>query len=214
MDLEATFPYRVFTSLPSRDDRRGRLLERLAALKLEVEWFAAASEADMEDAGSFKSRAHRAHATTVERVLDAAIARDADAVLIMEDDVIFAPHFRAKCAQVELPSDWGLCYLGCQHFRPPAHANPGLVRTTQAYDTHAFGIRRPYYEAVRQALRSASSDCVDVRISDLHERVPTYAAYPNLAWQEESWSDIAQASYSNYDGDGRQKLFREVLTEL
>ena len=55
---------------------------------------------------------------------------------------------------------------------------------------------------------------VDAAVSALHGKIPTYAAFPNLVWQAESWSDIAGRSYSNYGPDGRQRIWIEAVEPL
>ena len=51
-------------------------------------------------------------------------------------------------------------------------------------------------------------------LAALQDQIPTYAAYPNLAWQSEGYSDLAGRSYSNYHPDGRQRLFAHAVANL
>src|SRR4030095_5583440 len=55
----------------------------------------------------------------------------------------------------------------------------------------------------------------DRLLAELHKTIPTYAAWPNLAWQLEDESDIVCHRYSNYDQlSGRQRNFPEAIDGL
>jgi hypothetical protein len=140
-------------------------------------------------------------------------------LLLLEDDVVFHPNFSRRVKELELPEDWGIFYFGCQHLEPPQAVSPGVVRVRRALDTHAVGIRAEHFYTVRAAMRGGGKGaqgnrCSDALLSSLHKFVPTYAAYPNLAWQREIYSDLRQKIYSNYFRDGRQKRLRRLLTAI
>jgi hypothetical protein len=81
-----------------------------------------------------------------------------------------------------------------------------------ALDTHAFAVRAPYFRRVIAALDARRVEnrgrghalASDWFLADLHEEIPTYACYPNLAWQAVSSSDLAGGTYSNYTATGEQ----------
>ena len=54
----------------------------------------------------------------------------------------------------------------------------------------------------------------DVLLSTLHKSIPTYTAFPNLAWQAVEHSDLTGRTYSNYAPDGQQRSFRHILSSL
>lgn len=91
-----------------------------------------------------------------------------------------------------------------------------------ALDTHGWGgPRAPYFREVMAALRGAdrqptlSTYLADaLTLARLHERIPTYAVYPNLAWQEENHSDLLKGTYSTYQPDGIQKPAPYAVTGL
>ena len=218
MDLNADFPYRAFISLPHRQDRRDTLLPRLAAACLgDAEWFRALpTEALCGKARGFQSSAKRSLALGKRLLLRLAQRRRASALLLLEDDVVFHPEFAARVEAIQLPEAWGIFFFGCLHVDPPSPVAPGLVRVTKALDHHAVAIRAPYYLAARAAMggRVSGAHSSDVLLAALQDQIPTYAAYPNLAWQSEGYSDLAGRSYSNYHPDGRQRLFAHAVANL
>jgi hypothetical protein len=168
-----------------------------------------------EDAGRY------ALALTQRLAIRAAQRLKAPAVLLLEDDVVFHPNFLALFETIELPEDWGIFYLGCSHREAPSWAGPRIVRCSFSVDTHAVAIRSTHYDAVIRKLdRHLKDDDQDVpKASDqylalLHKEAPSYACYPNLAWQDLSGSDLTGHEYSNYTSDGRQRIWTHVISDL
>jgi hypothetical protein len=159
-------------------------------------------------------------ALTQRLALREARRRGAPAVLLLEDDVVFHPNFQALVSAVDLPDDWGIFYLGCTHNRRPSWAGTRVVRCDYAVDTHAIAVRAPYYGRVMEMLdRHLKPDLGVAKASDqflalLHQEIPSYACYPNLAWQDVSASDLTNHVYSNYTKDGRQKNWQESVVTL
>ena len=217
MDLLRTFPFRAFISLEWRADRRERLSEQLSGLGFDAQWFPAVHAGHVgTDTRGYLSPSKRAVALSKRCVLRAARKSGADAVLIFEDDVVFHQEFIERIASIDLPDDWAIFYLGCQHIETPVLVSPGLVRVNRALDGHAWAVRRPCFNLVSAAMRGATKGatgriCSDVMVSSLHRRVPTYAAWPNLAWQGCDYSDVAGRIYSNYDPDGTQRVSRHII---
>lgn len=168
----------------------------------------------------YESAGRYALALTQRLALREAARRRAPAVLLLEDDVVFHPNFRSLLATVELPDDWGIFYLGCSHRRRPEWAGARVVASKYAVDTHAVAVRSPYYRVVMQMLdRHVKPDLKVARASDqylalLHEKIPTYACHPNLAWQAASTSDLAGQHYTNYGRDGQQRNFPESVSGM
>jgi hypothetical protein len=112
-----------------------------------------------------------------------------------------------------------MLYLGCQHIEKPEMVSTGLVRVRRALDNHAVVIRASVFLRVRAALRGSGKGCrgkahSDLLLSAIHQTVPTYATYPNLAWQGTGFSDLQSRNYSNYESDGRQKWNAHFLKNL
>lgn len=219
--LREWFPLRMFLSLRQREDRRAALLPRLAAAGLgDAEWFPAVEVAALRgNARRFASLGKRSCALGKRLVLREAGRRKVPAVLFLEDDLVFHPEFEKRIANLELPEDWGIFHLGCLHIETPEYHSPGLVRVRRAVDNHAVAIRAEWFLRVRAALRGWGARDgkklhSDVLLSTLNKIIPSYAAYPNLAWQAETYSDIERKSYSNYHPDGRQRWNTHVLANF
>ena len=220
MDLQAEFPWWVYFSLKSREDRRAALLPQLGVAGMEAEWFPTVDgQALGGETRGFLTPGRRALALTNRRALREAGRRRAGAVGILQDDAVFHGGFAARAAALTLPEDWGIFYFGCQHIEPPERHSPGLVRVRRAVDAHAFAVRAPHYLRVRKALRGGGKGArdeayPDILLSWLHREIPTYAAFPNLIWQAEGWSDLLGREHCNYDADGGQRLWREAVGGL
>jgi len=220
MDTEREFPFRAFISLEARVDRRERFFPRLREAGFDAEWFKPNEPGRLNgDSRGFASLGKRSLALTKRRILREAGRRGAGAALIIEDDAVFAPEFIARTDEITLPEDWGIFNFGCQHIETPHRVTPVIVRVARALDGHAFAVRRPFYAIVRARMRGLAKragGCLhsDVLLSSLHRQIPTYAAFPNLAWQAVDRSDLSGITYSNYDPDGSQRRFRHVVRPL
>jgi glycosyl transferase family 25 len=214
------FPHKYYLNLDRRADRRERCEALFADLGWDVRRHSAVDARTLDDARGFAGTGRYAHAVSTRLILRRATLAGAEAVLILEDDVVFHPALEERLAEMELPADWGIFYLGCQHCERPELVSPGLVRVRAPLDTHAWAVRREYFLEVRRALRGKfwpPDDTIpnaDILLAELTRRVPSYAAYPNLAWQEEDESDLAGAHYANYGPDGVQVPNRHCLPGL
>jgi Core-2/I-Branching enzyme len=241
MDFEKEFPLRFWINLGRREDRRMDMEGRLEELGITAERFAAVdaagvksatgkrrtlerlsrdAPATMKEVRGYESAGRYSLALTQRLALREAARRGAPAVLLLEDDVVFHPNFQTLIGAVDLPEDWGIFYLGCAHAETPDWAGRRVVRVSNAVDTHAVAIRAPYFRRVMEMLdRHGKPDLGVAKASDqflalLHKEIPTYACYPNLAWQDVSGSDLKGEKYSNYTKDGRQKNWGAAVEGL
>lgn len=106
------------------------------------------------------------------RVIEDALTDDCEAVLIFEDDAIFAPGF-SKCAEQfmnTVPTDWHQIYFGGQHLdadsNPPVALNDTVLRCRNVNRTHAYALRRSMMVDVYRVLSALPEDPQDVQ--DLH----------------------------------------------
>lgn len=165
----------------------------------------------------YSSAGRYALALTQRLAIRQARLRGAEAVLLLEDDVVFHPNFRALIREIELPDDWGIVFFGCQHFEEPIPCAPGIVRVKHAVDTHAVAIRKPYYNRVIEALNAHGKPtpnhplASDRFLAALQSEIPTYACFPNLAWQSNEESDLVHATYTHYQNGGTQKHQQEFI---
>ena len=189
----------------------------MADAGVSAQWFRAVDARRLRRWKGFAGLPQRAHSITFRLLLRAAQLRGSAALLVLEDDAVFHPEFRDRVAALKLPDDWQIFYFGCQHLAPPTRVNDGLVRVKRALDTHAVAFRRSAFLEARRVMRGdvkGRGQCSDVLLSSLHEKLPTYAAFPNLIWQALGESDIARRCYSNYDVEGRQRHGAEKLRHL
>lgn len=225
MRYEEDFPLRFWINLGRREDRRMRMEGVLEGVSFGAERFPAVDSRRCRvkegEVRGYESPGRYALALTQRLAIREAKRRGAPAVLLLEDDVVFHPNFRALAAGVELPEDWGIFYLGCAHPVRPEWVGMRVVRCRYAVDTHAVAIHSRYYDRVMEMLdRHGKEDFPGVaKASDqflalLHKEIPSYACYPNLAWQAESSSDLAGVSYSNYQKDGFQKQWTDAVGGL
>jgi hypothetical protein len=225
MRFEQEFPVRFWINLGRREDRRIRMEAVLADAGVTAERLPAVDarrcKVKQGMVRGYESAGRYALALTQRLAIREAKRRGVPAVLLFEDDVVLHPNFRALAEMVELPEDWGIFYFGCAHHAKPEWAGMRVVRCKYAVDTHAVAVKAEYYDRVMQMLdRYGKEDLPEVaKASDqflaiLHREIPSYACYPNLAWQSESTSDLAGVSYSNYHRDGFQKNWTGAVSGL
>src|SRR5688572_1675152 len=189
MDFDAVFPHKYLLNLARREDRRVRCEELFAAQGWKVRRQAAVDARRLKSAHGFESPGKYGHSLGTRIILRRAMLAKAEAVFIFEDDIVFHPALKERLAEIELPDDWGIFYLGCQHHERPELVSPGVVRVTAPLDTHAWGVRAEYFMEARRALtgkywpRGEWTAAADLLLAELTRRVPACAAYPNLAWQ-------------------------------
>ncbi|MBB5353723.1 hypothetical protein HNR46_003984 [Haloferula luteola] len=186
-------------------------LERIPAPPGDKALTAPAIVRGYDDAGRY------ALALTQRLAIRRAKLRRAEAVLLLEDDVIFHPNFRALAEGIDLPDDWGMFFLGCKHVEEPIPCAPGVVRVTHAIDTHAVAIRQPYFNRVIGALDAHGKPTPDHPLASdrflaaLQKEIPSYACFPNLAWQATDSSDLLHQTYSSYHLAGTQKAGLDLI---
>jgi hypothetical protein len=218
MDFEKTFPNRFYLNLARRQDRRTLAEDQFRSIALRVERFPAVDACWVKELRGHDTKARYALALTTRLLLRRMIQQKATSVLIFEDDVVLAPDFVERVETLELPEDWGMFYLGAQHHIRPVAVGRGLVRVGLALDAQAFAINGRYLHKVYRALEQGGKRTFpgSIQISDfiyatLHAEIPTYAAFPNLAWQGIEESDVQGKNYSNYGITGDQLPAPEIM---
>jgi hypothetical protein len=203
MDLNSTFPAKYYLNLGPDEIRRRIVEQRFAEQGLLVKRQAAVDGRWLKNSRGYVRTCRAALALTKRAALRQAQMSGAEAVLLFEDDVVLHPEFASLVANLRLPDDWGIFFLGCVHMERPVPHSTGLVRVTKAYDHHAWAVRRNHFSALRQIMRGSAIkqglDFSDHRVAELQREIPTYAAWPNLVWQDrELWGNC------NYDEHGNQ----------
>ncbi len=211
--MEKIFPLRLCLNLEQRTDRRMQATEQFAKIAMEVEFFSAVDgrkKSQLTDPGAYGC------ALSHILMLRKAWQSGAEAVLIFEDDVVIHKNLRLWVEAIELPVDWGMCYFGNQHMYPPSIEQRGLVRIHESQSTHAYAVRREWIPTVMKAMREGLKTCrpCDLVLVELHQMVPTYGFYPNLAWQRQSYSNITGRTVRPFETDGVQRWQQDTIKEL
>ena len=115
-------------------------------------------------------------------------------MLLMEDDVIFAPLFDEMYPQFmeRVPDDWGFIFFGGYHFRQPQEVVPGVLRTRGVLGNECVLIRSNVVPEVQRILETIpwNTDAGDKRISQLFDQYPAYAPVGMFAGQNTGYSYI------------------------
>ena len=218
MDFEQTFPLRVCMNLDRRPERWETAAAEFSRAGLDVRRRSAVDGKLVRNTHGYAWPSRYAVGLTKRLIVREARLRRAEAVFLFEDDVVLHPDWRQRLERLAVPDDWGMLMLGCQHTSRPVPVAPGLVRVTGAADNHAIGFRREWYDRVLYTLRHGREDArrwpdtaSDRHISALMKEIPTYAPFPNLAWQREAVSDQTGTRYTLYGQDGVQIPSRKLL---
>jgi len=147
---------------------------------------------------------YRSHLAIMERCLNEGVG----SVLILEDDAAFIDDFTAKAtlALAEVPDDWGMLYLGGQHFKttPPTPISEYILKPANVQRTHAYALRGQTLRDVYQFLSDTQSETwkprhhVDHRLGvflETHD-APAYAVAHWLVGQGAGRSDVGAGSTS------------------
>jgi hypothetical protein len=198
-------------NLPQRTDRRREMDAELARFSLHADgrrlrYFPAIRP---DHAGDFPSLGARGCFLSHLAIIDAAIADGLPDVLVMEDDLAFAPllaHFPASaCEQLAL-GDWDFAYFGHVHPVGASHSGrvPALQPSTEPLATTHFyalngRILRPLREHLAACLTRPSGhplgspmhvDGAYSLFRAAHPGCVTLIATPSLGHQRSSRSDI------------------------
>src|SRR5215212_2518982 len=159
-DLNEVFPNKVCINLERRSDRWRRMQARFADHGItNVTRFHALDGLSIDVPASWDDfpgayACLQSHLAVIEN----AYQNKTDSVLIIEDDVVFPPHFNRAFSQYikELPDDWDMLYFGALHGDPPVSVTEHIVKLTHSLSTYTYALKHTIYEAFidlnRQAL--------------------------------------------------------------
>ena len=113
--------------------------------------------------------------------------------LIFEDDVVFDECFRERFAtsMAQVPQDWDMLLLGGSHWSPPERVAGDIYRAVATVATHAYALKRTIFDSFID-LNRASNRPVNCNNTILQGEFRCYCISPDLAWQEDGYSDIAE----------------------
>jgi len=98
------------------------------------------------DPRGYENKGRYALALTIRLAIRKAKQLKSPSLLLLADDAILHPNFHELISRIELPDDWGIFYLGCQHTSRPKPLAEGLVKVTRALDSHAWAIQESAYD--------------------------------------------------------------------
>lgn len=116
---------------------------------------------------------------------------------IYEDDVMFLQGERIiEMVMKELPEDWDMLYLGASPQEPFTRYSPHLFRMGKSWTTHAIVWHNRKDGVIDFILRNQDTiDKWDVFLSEwIHPKFNCFLAYPLIATQHQTKSDIARRS--------------------
>ena len=112
----------VYVNLAHREDRRAETEYQLFQLGLTAQRQPGIKAAWVRDPWGFQNERRYACSLAKRLAIRRGFQTGAEAVLLLEDDVVFHPEFHDRLAGIELPENWGLFYLGCRHCSRPRFA--------------------------------------------------------------------------------------------
>jgi GR25 family glycosyltransferase involved in LPS biosynthesis len=202
MKLDDCFDKEVCINLKRRADRWGECQEEFKKHGIErVERHAAVDGRNVAMDGVHVMPGEIALTITHIQILNEALDNDLRSVLVLEDDVEFAPDFQEKfeVAWSEVPNDWEIVYFGGNHQSPPIPFKEHVSICNRTFAMHAVAIRQPAFEKMLDLLYLHSNTFpVDVIYGENLHKMKSFVFTPPLAWQRPGYSDINQA-FKDYD---------------
>ena len=210
----------VYINLAHRQDRRAKLQLQLDQLGLAAVRQAGINARWVNDQRGFVNKRRYAVSLAKRMALRRGYQSGADAILMLEDDVIFHPNLRERLSCLTVPDDWRIFLIGGRHIERPQIVAPGIVKCQLTTDNQAVLIRRDFCRCAIRALsgeRKGAQPTIaysDAKLAALQNEVPVYAAFPNLAWQDRNYSDTGQCHTGAYNDDGSQRTNLEAIDGL
>lgn len=199
-------------NLDRRSDRWAECVQIFKNLKLQVERFSAC-DGQLIETGFGKLYNGElggtiSHTKLIKKIKD----ENFDKVLILEDDVEFCNNFIPLIEETlnKLPEDWDIFFLGGNHTGGYSKINEKIGRVYKTFALHAYAVRNKCLDTIYENMirfvgntlccnkQITPSVAADYYLSKLQPHLNCYSAFPNLAWQRESFSDLQQ-DIMNYD---------------
>ena len=178
----------------------GVSFERFAACDGEKENFQIVSAQEIGQLPSYWNRGAAGILQSLIQILKICIKDKIDSVLILEDDIEFHPDAQklfSKWIQ-EVPADWETLYFGGNHIQPIIPISEHLGKITYTFTLHCHAIRSSIFELLLSKLSQMRNPADVYYAKEIHSRGASFSFFPNLAYQEASFSNITnrQVNYS------------------
>ena len=189
MQLNDIFDRIVLINLDRRPDRLAEFDEQAQRVGLTYERHAAFDAEGKTDQYGKPLRGIIACTRSHFDVLDKALNDGVERLFVFEDDANFVDNFNEEFEKTwaEMPDDWELFYGGLWLHNFNKYTER-LVKPTNSYSAHAWGVDRKAMETVHRNLQG--KQIIDVELSIMNERMKAYCAKPALIYQRPSYSDL------------------------
>jgi hypothetical protein len=205
-------------NLPERLDRRKALMSELDSQKFRprtrrLEVFPGVRP---ESAAGFPNRGVHGCFLSHLSVLRQALEQQLESVLVLEDDVSFAPLFRERTGMIERElreQSWGFVYLGHQLDLTPVSGRCLVPYTGDILTAHCYGVHASVLPALVAFLETVPRRppghpeggpmFPDGALSFFRSKNPqilTLAAAPSMAFQRSSRSDLTPRWFDRIPG--------------
>ena len=189
MQLNDIFDRIVLINLDRRPDRLAEFEEQAQRVGLTYERYAAYDVEGKTDQYGRPLRGIIGCTKSHYNVLDQALNDGVERLFIFEDDANFVDNYNEEFEKTwaQMPDDWELFYGGLwlHNFNPHSER---LVKPTNSYSAHAWGIDRKAMETVHRHLQG--KQIIDTELSVLNGRMKAYCAKPALVYQRPGYSDL------------------------
>jgi hypothetical protein len=193
--------YTYLINLPSRQDRLASALAQCEAQRIKPKLFPAIDGTTFDgfvlhhprknEALRWNAAAAALVKTTI-LILEEAMEKQYDSILILEDDVVFHPQF-AELVETnfhKIPEDWESINFGCLHMLPYEMLNDTIARVGGAYNCHCYALRASVFSYFHSVLQSLDRPLDHYTLQFLHPRGKSYCFVPDIAFQSGSPSSI------------------------
>jgi GR25 family glycosyltransferase involved in LPS biosynthesis len=129
------------------------------------------------------------------KILEEAIEKNYNSVLIFEDDIEFTDEINLISEYFKfLPKDWDMLYFGGNHnthirIEPPVIINEKVCKLHSTFSTHCVAINKKSFKTILDRLKKCDN-ALDVIYVELQKSLNVYSFYPLIATQRVSYSDI------------------------
>lgn len=135
--------------------------------------------------------------TTI-KVLEDAIEKGYNNILIMEDDIEFHPLFdiNARKALKTIPENYDLAFLGYTHTRPPVRHNGYWQKMVSAFSCHAYSVNKHMMKFYLSLLKRLDAPIDHHTNTIIGARMNSYSTNEKLVYQVDGVSDIEGGFYN------------------
>lgn len=199
LDFESIFKNTFVINLEHRVDRRELVKDELKKLPISYSFFDAINGHELDYSGPLLKGEIGIKFTHI-KILQKCIEENLDSCFIFEDDVELHDNVYEELlkALVDLPEKVDLLYLGASHHQPPILIKGNIYSISHSYCAHAVFINKNIFQELLNYLLKIEQYPLDVIYAMLQPTLNSYAIYPHLAWQKNTYSDI-QNKFIDYE---------------